>query len=448
MNKILIVDDDKMQRLVFGEILKDEGFHILEAAGGREAVEACRAEAPDAVLLDLKMPGMDGVETMKEIMNINPDIPVIILTGYADIEAAVETIKLGAYDFILKTTSSDRLLFTLKRAVDKLNLSREIAKLDADVEASLGTALGKSRAIRETIKNIRKISQSDISVIIQGETGSGKTVIANIIHNLGKRAGKPFVKVDIGSIPETLVESELFGHVKGSFTGAISNKKGFFQAADGGTIFIDELQNMSPYIQNKLLSVVEEKRFYPLGSTGAVEIDVRIIAATNADINEAVSSKRFREDLFFRLSEFVVNVPPLRERAEDILLFAQGFMREAAADLNRQICEIDEDAASLLKSYPWPGNIRELKNTIRRAVLFCDGAFLRREHLNFLIEDKDKDKDNMLPLKDITAMTVRDVESRIIRQVLERTKGNKSRAASVLQIDYKTLLTKVREYGL
>ena len=450
MKKILIVDDDRDLRLSLRDILESNGFSSAMASSGRLAVELFRQDRPDAVLLDLNMPDMNGIETMGELKRIDPDIPIIFVTGFGDIPTAVETIKQGAYDFIVKPPKYDRLILTLNRAIDKLELEREVKRLSANVETSLEWLLGKSAVMKKVIRQVHGVSWSDFSVIIQGETGTGKSVVAAAIHNLSRRAEKPFVVVDMGAIPETLVESELFGYEKGAFTGAEKRKRGFFEIADGGTLFIDELENLSLYVQSKLLRVVEEKKCIPLGMTAPLDVDVRIIAATNADIRESVAEKKFREDLFFRLGEFIITLPRLKDRAEDIPFLARKFIMEAGTELNKPIRELSEDARTLLLRYPWPGNVRELRNVVRRAVLLSDDGLIRPSDLDFLIEDREKEREDIpfLPLKELSAIAVKDVEERAITQTLELTNGNKSKAASILQIDYKTLLTKIKEYGI
>ncbi|MEW5745919.1 MAG: sigma-54 dependent transcriptional regulator [Nitrospirota bacterium] len=450
MSTILIVDDDKTIRSTLAQILIDSGFSTAEAPSGPAAIELIKQQAPSAVLLDLKMPGMDGIDAMQELKKIRPDVPIIIVTGHGDIETAVASIKLGAYDFILKPPKFDRLMLTLERAIEKAELERAVKRLNTAVGVSLEWLLGKSDIIKGIIEQIHQVAWSDFSVVIQGETGTGKTTIAHALHQLSRRAHGPFVVVDMGAIPETLVESELFGHEKGAFTGADRKKKGFFEHSHGGTILIDELENMSPYVQSKLLRVIEERKVYPLGSTQPVEIDVRIIAATNKDIRQAVREKKFREDLFYRFGEFIIDLPPLKDRGDDIPFLAQKFFREAVAELNKQMHDISDEALGLLVRYPWPGNVRELKNVIRRAVLLCSGATIRPEHLDFLVGDRSGESSSLplLPLKELSAMAVRDVEAKAIRQVLEFTHGNKSKAASMLQVDYKTLLTKIKEYAI
>lgn len=451
MNKVLVVDDQQILRITLTEILEESGFSVTAVAGGRKAIEVFKNERPSAVLLDLKMPDMDGIETMQELKKIDADVPVILVTAHGDIETAVEAIKMGAYDFIVKPPKFDRLMLTLKRAIEKLELKRKVENLNIAFETSLEWLLGSSDIIKKIIKQIHQVAWSDFSLIIQGETGTGKTTVARAIHNLSKRAKGPFINVDMGTMPETLVESELFGYEKGAFTGAERKKKGFFECADGGTILIDEVQNIPPHIQGKLLRAVEEKKISPLGSTEALNIDIRVIAATNIDIKEAVAQKKFREDLFFRLGEFMITLPPLRERIDDIPFFSRRFLREAASEMNKQIRGISDDVLELLVKYPWPGNVRELKNMIRKAVLLSSGDMIMPEHVEFLIGDKcGSDTDNLafMPLKEVSAIAVRDVERKAIKQALDMTKGNKTKAAAMLQIDYKTLLTKIKEYAI
>jgi DNA-binding NtrC family response regulator len=448
MEKVLIADDDRAVRSGFISILRENGFSLIEAPNSRDALEAYEREMPAAALVDLNIPAGGGLSVMRRMKLINPIIPVIMLTELDDISSAVEAVKLGAYDFIVKPPKVDKLVFTLRRAIEEMDLKRAVERLNTAMETSLEWTLGKGQAIKRVIKQIHQVAASDFSIIIQGETGTGKSFIANAIHSLSKRAEKPFVTVDMGSIPETLVESELFGHERGAFTGAERKKKGYFEAANEGTILIDELQNMSPYVQGKLLTVVEERKLYPLGSTRPVEIDVRIIAATNSDIKQGVREKRFREDLFFRLGDFIITLPPLRERVEDIPFLAQKFLRDAASELNKHPTEISPEAVSLLVKNQWSGNVRELKNVMRRAVLLSDGDAIGPEHINFLIEEVSEDKVAMLPLKEVASKAIRSAEKQAIKQALCLTAGNKSKAASVLQVDYKTLLTKIKHYGI
>jgi DNA-binding NtrC family response regulator len=445
MGKVLIVDDDNDLRAVVGDMLKEEGFEVSEAKDGVTALGAIKKNMPDAVLLDLKMPGLDGIEVMQEIRKIDPRIPVIIMTAHGDIPTAVEAIQKGAYDFTIKPPDFDKLIIALKRAVERRKLESEVKRFSNALDLSLEHMFGSSPAIKKIVDQITQVAGTNLSVIIQGETGTGKTFIANAIHFVSNRARKAFVRVDMGLVPDTLFESELFGYRKGAFTGADRHKAGYFENANSGTIFIDEIENIPLHIQGKLLSVLDEKRIYPLGSTTPVSIDVRIVAATNRDIRQCVMSKSFREDLYYRLGEFVIKVPPLRERSEDIPFFVNKFILDAGTELNRQIREISGDALALLVNHTWPGNVRELKNVVRKAVLMSVGDVIDKHVVGpLLTEFEVEEKTSSLSIKD----AVRDVEKRKIKEALRRTNGNKTRSAELLCISYKNLLDKIKIYGL
>ncbi len=446
MERILVVDDDNDLRTVLRDVLKEEGFDTAEAEDGVSGVKLFKKDQPDAVLLDLNMPQMDGIDTMREIRRIGPDVPVIILTGYGDIPTAVDAVKNGVYDFLIKPPEFDRLIFTLRKALEKRRLETEVRRTTTALESSLEHQLGKSSAIKTVIDGIRQVALTNFSVIIQGETGAGKSVVAAAIQSLSGRSGKPFVSVDIGLIPDLLVESELFGYKKGAFTGAERDKTGYFEAANGGTLFIDELENMSPHVQSKLLSVIDKKKIYPLGSTSAVDVDVRVIAATNRDLKESVLKKTFREDLYYRLGEFFIMLPPLRERMDDIPFFARKFVMEAGTELNKQIREIEADTLAILLKHTWPGNLRELKNVMRRATLIAAGDTISRECVETFINQPvaDKGASTVMSLKE----AVKDLEKRIITQALVKTEGNKTKAAELLDLSYATLFAKIKEFGI
>ncbi|MDO8426031.1 MAG: sigma-54 dependent transcriptional regulator [Deltaproteobacteria bacterium] len=449
MSKVLIVDDENDIRYILSELLGKKGFSTVEAPDGPSAIEAFKKERPHAVLLDHKMPGMDGFQTFQELKKIDPSVPVIFLTAYGDIPFAVEAIKTGAYDFITKPPDIDSLSLILKRGIEKLSLEREVKRLSTAVGVSVESILGKSSSIKRVIGQLTQVALSDFSIIIQGETGTGKSTIAEIIHNMSKRVGGPFTRVDISVIPETLVESELFGYEKGAFTGAERTKRGYFDVTNNGTIFIDELENMSHHVQSKLLSAVEEKKIYPMGGTKPIAVDVRIISATNTDILKLIKEKRFREDLFFRLNEFAITIPPLRERVEDISFLAKRFCKEACLELNKKTAEVSDESIKMLERYDWPGNVRELKNAMRRAVLLSGDPVILPNHIEFLMgHDHDLKDMPLLPLKEVSAMAARDAESAAIRRALSLTGGNKSKAALMLQVDYKTLLTKIKQYSI
>jgi two-component system, NtrC family, response regulator AtoC len=447
MNNILIVDDDQKIRSVLSEILQAKGFSAIQAAGGKQSLELVRKAAPDVILLDLKMPGMDGMETLAELKIISPDIPIIIITAHGDVPTAVDAIKSGAYDFLVKPPDFDHLLIVVRRAIEKRVLEMRVQKLGDEMDDSFEWMLGRSDSMKKIHDQIRQVAWSDFSVVIQGETGTGKTYIANLIHNLSERKKGPFVTVDMGALPEALVESELFGHERGAFTGADRRKKGLFEIAGRGTILIDEVQNMSLYVQGKLLRIVEERKCYPLGSTKPIDIDARIIAATNANIRQAVQEKRFREDLFFRLGEYMISIPPLRERADDIPFLALKFCSEAAMELKKNLPSLSKKAEEALKAYPWPGNIRELKNVIRRSVLSAGSDIIGPEGIEFLASEKEVASGPGV-LNEPPNASLLEIEKRAIQRTLNAMKGNKKKTASILQIDYSTLMRKIKQFNI
>lgn len=447
MGTILLVDDDNDLRVIVRDVMREEGFDVMEAEDGPAAINLFRSNPPDAVILDLNMPYMSGIDTMKELMKIDPLVPVIILTAFGDVPTAVEAIKAGAYDFTIKPPEFDRLIITVRRAVEKRTLEMEIKWASTVIHHALENNFGKSTAIRSVIEQIQQVAQTDISVVIQGETGTGKSVAALAIHSLSRRSANAFVSVDIGLFPDHLVESELFGYRKGAFTGAEKNKAGYFETAHGGTIFIDEMENMSPHMQGKLLTFFDRKKIYPLGSTAPVDADVRVIAATNKDIRQSVQNKEFREDLFYRLAEFVIVLPPLRERKEDIPFFARKFMVEAAIELNRQIKTISNEALESLINYAWPGNLRELKTIMKRAVLLAKEDEIAGACIDSLFHSGGGASGCTYAAVSLKE-ALREEEKRIIRETLEGTGWNRTRAAEQLEISYAGLLAKIKEYQI
>ncbi len=446
MEKILIIDDDDDLRKILRDVLKEEGFLATGAGDGFSGVKAFRSEVPAAVLLDMKMPHMDGIETLRELNKIDPQVPVIVMTAYGDISNAVEAMKAGAYDYMLKPPDYNRLVHILRRAIELRVLGIEKARVDAALNSSLENMFGRSGAMKRVIDQIRQVAQTDFSLIIQGETGTGKSIVAESIKNMSKRSEKPFLCVDIGLIPDHLVESELFGYKRGAFTGAEKDKPGYLETADMGTIFIDELENMSLHVQGKLLTFMEKKKIYPLGGTFPVDLDIRIIAATNVNMKEIVTKKEFREDLFYRLGEFMITIPPLRDRTEDILFFAEKFIFESSAELNKLVRGITSDAADLLTAHPWPGNLRELKNVVRRASLLAKGDVIDRDCIEFLMEERyrGRERTSFSTLKE----SVKELEKTMIREALERTGGNKAKAAELLDVSYTSLFSKIKEYNI
>ena len=443
---ILIVDDDLKMRVLMKAVLESNGWPSIEASDGVQAIEMCRSEKPSVVLLDMRMPKMNGLETLLELKKLDSDLPVIIITAHADVSDAVNAIKLGAYDFIVKPPDFERLTLLISRATEKYELVRGFKKLDATIDNSLESFLGSSNGMKKVIEQIRQVASTDFSIIMQGETGTGKTTVSRMIHNLSKRSRNPFVSVDVGSMPETLVESELFGHEKGAFTGADQKKKGFFEVAAGGTILIDDLQNVPLHTQSKLLRTVEDRKIFPIGTVMPVEIDVRIIVATNIDAHKAMQENKLKSDLFFRLSEFIIDIPPLRERVDDIPYLGRNFMLEVAAELNKPMREISAEAIGQLKRYAWPGNVRELKNVMRRAVLISESDVITAAHLEFLIGGGYGSKTySPLLQRELPTLNLKELEQVAIRRALELTSGNKTEAASLLQIDYSTLHRKIKQ---
>ncbi len=448
---VLLIDDDQQVRYMFTRLLEKNGYRPIEASRGQEGLDAFSRARPEAVFLDLRMPGMDGMDVLRELKNRDATVPIILITAHGDIPAAVEAIKLGAYDFLTKPPDFDKLMTLLRRAVEAGELMRTVNQLNVDVAATIEHALGASAPIKAIAGHIHKVAHSDFSLMIQGETGSGKSYIARMIHDLSRRSAGPFVMVDVGSIPDTLLESELFGYEKGAFTGADKKKTGYFEQAAGGTLFIDELQNISPAMQGKLLAAVEERQIRLLGSTHPVNVDIRIICATNENLSALVRDGRVREDLFYRLGEFFITIPPLRERREDIRFFARRFMIEAAEDLQHRGAELSEEAAAVLLAHEWPGNIRELKNVVRRAVLLAEEGVILPVHLQFpaagpAISGRQKQPGAAAACSDDLRLV--DQERQAIIRAMNACDGVKSKAAAMLAIDYKTLLRKLKKYGI
>jgi DNA-binding NtrC family response regulator len=447
MHTILVVDDEAKIRKNVCEILTFHGFRAVEADGGETSVELFLRDRPSTVLLDLSMPGMDGVETMRRLHEIDPVVPIIIMTGQADIPTAVNAIKQGAYDFLTKPLNFGHLMLTLGHAVERSALERTYRELDSTVTTTLEASLGPGEAMKKLIKQLRRIVASDFSVLIQGETGTGKTFLANLIHTMSRRAAKPFVKVSIGSLQDTVVESELFGYEKGAFTGADRTRKGYFEMAEGGSLLIDDLDNISPLVQGKLLSVVEDKRIFRVGSSEPIALNIRLIGATNADLLKYVAEKKFREDLFFRLSEVTLQIPPLRERKDDIEFFSRKFLMEAFTELEVPARPLADKELELLQQCPWPGNLRQLRNVMKRVALLAHDEELRPMDVESLISGA-ANRTDASHADDPPIVTIKDAEKMAIRNALALTKGQKLKAASLLQIDYKTLVKKMKDYHL
>jgi two-component system nitrogen regulation response regulator GlnG len=456
--RVLVVDDDPEIRQVLVETLAPHGFRVATAADGRAALAAIRAEPPAVVLLDLEMPRMGGMEVLAALQAERREIPVIVLTGDAGLVRAVEAMRLGAWDYATKPFLEEDLLCRLRHALEHRALRDEVDALRTRLaQSDLGERMGPSAAVQKLGEQVRLVAGSNFSVLIQGETGAGKELVARAIHHQSERREGRFVALDCGAIPETLIESELFGYEKGAFTGADRRKEGHFELAAGGTLFLDEVANLPGAVQAKLLRVLQEREIQPLGARGPLPVDVRVIAATNLPLDGEMRAGRFRQDLYYRLNEFTIVVPPLRERTEDILYLAQRFLDEVAMELRRPVRRISEEARRVLLAHPWPGNARELKSVIRRAAL-VSGEVIEPAHLTTLAADVGADAgahaDAEPPtraatsLREIAAAAAADAEREAIRQALVATRGNKSEAARLLRTDFKTLHLKMKRYGI
>jgi two-component system nitrogen regulation response regulator GlnG len=453
LTKILVVDDEEEIRALLVEVLQGRGFEVVTAEDGAAALEQVPRQQPAVILLDLTMPRLNGLEALPEIKRLDPEVPVIICTAHADLPTAVRAMKLGAYDYITKPFDMELLGLALDRAVERRQLRSRIEELRRQGAASLAERMGGSAAVAAVIQQVSQVAESSFTVLLQGETGTGKELVARAIHQQSPRRPAPFVAVDCGAIPETLVESELFGHERGAFTGAQSRREGKFQLARGGTLFLDEIGNIPTATQAKLLRALEQREVHPLGGARAVPVDVRIIAATNAELQDAVKAARFRADLYYRLSEFTITLPPLRSRREDITYLAQRFIDEVSMELGRPVRRIGDEAMQALLRHDWPGNVRELKNVIRKAALVAADE-VTLEHLPALgagAPPSPPGPDHAvegLSLREVADLAAVQAERDMIRQALQVTKGNKSQAARLLRTDYTTLHAKMKRYSI
>jgi len=453
METILIVDDDHDLQFLITEILQDEGYSTITAGDGRQAIKTVKKQSPQIMLLDLKLPDMNGMQVLEEIRKFDPAVIVIMLTAYGDVKDAVKAMKLGAFDYLTKPCDNEELVLVIKKALRTRHLSDEVASLKkqlAEQTAIKQTVVGESPQMQHILKQVQIIAPTNMTVIIQGKSGTGKELIAKMIHHVSPRKDQPFLAIDCGAIPETLVESELFGHEKGAFTGADTQQKGKFEEADGGTLFLDEITNLPKAAQVKLLRVVQERQLQRIGGRKHIKIDVRIIVATNIEIATAVKQGIFREDLFHRLNEFAISLPPLRERREDILVLAKHFLDEANQEFGKHIKGFSSETVQLMLEYPWTGNVRELRNEIRNAALLTESESIRPGHLSaHLIEPQDTNtfpnmfEENM-SFEDLT----RKFERSLIIRALQKASGNKVKAAKILQINRKQLYRKMERLGM
>jgi len=443
---ILVADDEKNIREGLREALALDGYEVLTAADGQEAMEAVTRGDVDLLITDLKMPRLSGEELLKGVTSQSPTLPVIILTGHGTIESAVQAMHDGAYDFLTKPVNLDRLSLLVKRALASRELAEQNRAMQEELERRSGFAsiIGRSAEMRQVFEIVRQVAPSRSSVLLTGESGSGKEMIAEALHYNSPRKDKSFIKVHCAALTESLLESELFGHEKGAFTGAIARKRGRFELAHLGTLFLDEIGEINQNVQIKLLRVLEEKRFERVGGEETVEVDVRLIAATNRDLKEAITRGTFREDLYYRLNVVNIHIPPLRERKEDIPLLVAAFLREFSQENGKSLEGIDAKARLALYNYPWPGNVRQLRNSIESAVVLAKGSTITLDDLPPNIRGETGGDLLRLPV----GASLADVEKEVIRSTLAREGGNKSRTAEILGIGRKTLHRKIEEYGL
>jgi DNA-binding NtrC family response regulator len=441
--KILVVDDEKNIREGLATSLEMDGYNTVCAAGGEEGWKLFGKGDIDLVITDLRMPGMDGEELMRRILAETPGLPVVILTGHGTVEAAVNAMREGAWDFLTKPVNLDRLSLLVKRALDNRELVLRSRTLEADLERGrlFENMIGKSPVMRKIFDTINRVAPSKASVLVTGESGVGKELVADAIHELSPRKGKPLIKVHCAALSEGVLESELFGHEKGAFTGAVSRRRGRFELANGGTLFLDEIGEIDQNIQIKLLRVLQEREFERVGGEETVETDVRIIAATNKNLKEEIEKGNFREDLYFRLNVVNINVPPLRDRKDDIPVLAAGFLREIAAENGKSIEGINEKAYSRLYAYDWPGNIRELRNCIESAVVMCRTNLITESDLPPVLQLSGDENWVRIPLD----ISLEEAEKLIVRAAVSFHKGNKSKAAETLGIGRKTLHRRLGE---
>ncbi|MGQ9695720.1 MAG: sigma-54-dependent transcriptional regulator [Thermodesulfobacteriota bacterium] len=449
--KILIIDDEESMRHMLSLILKKEGYEVIAANGGKEALELVSSISFDFILSDIIMPEMDGLELLQALKDRKVESTIIMMSAYGTINTAVEAMKRGAYDYISKPFRPDEALMALRKAEERESLRQENIRLRQEVlrEYSFGNIIGKSPRMLQIFELIKKISDYKTSVLLVGESGTGKEMVARCLHYNSPRSKAPFIAVNCGAIPETLLESELFGHEKGAFTDAKKEKRGSFEMAHEGTLFLDEVGELSPSAQVKLLRALQEGEIKRLGSERSITVDVRIIAATVKDLHKEVAGGKFREDLFYRLNVLQLNLPPLRERKEDIPLLTEHFIQKYNNRHKLNIEGISEEALTFLLDYNWPGNVRELENIIERAIILTPGRKIMAENLPAEIKSPEQNRIKKLIEEEISIKkATRLLEEELIRKALQKTGGNRTQAARILEISHPALLSKIKEYGI
>ena len=438
--RILIVDDEQVVRDSLGKWFASEGYFPRPVASGREALEAMQQGDWEVALIDIKMPGMDGMELQERLREADPELTIVIMTGYASVETAVQALKRGAWDYITKPVDPDELSHLVQKALEHRCARREVMRLRENLKEIFPSTelIGRSGAMKRVFEAVEMVAATEATVLITGESGTGKEVVARAIHSAGPRRYMPMVTIHCGALTETLLESELFGHERGAFTGAQFRKKGKFEVADGGTVFLDEISDISLKTQTDLLRVLQEKEIVRVGGTQPIRVDFRCIAATNRDLDGLVKAGSFRPDLFYRLHVFCIDLPPLRERKEDVPLLVQHFLDKFCMATNRPVPQVSQQAMDLLMNHDWPGNVRELENAVERALVVSRAAEIKPADFSFQFQT----------LAAAGGRTLDDVERAYIVRILQETNRNLSRSARILDIDRTTLYNKIRKYGL
>jgi len=450
-NRILLIDDEENFRHMLSVILKKRGYDVETASNGTDGLKKVDSGAFDTVLCDIRMPQMDGLEFLKEAQKAGCESTIIMMSAYGTLDTAIEAMKMGAYDYISKPFKPDEIILTLKKAEERERLRREnlFLKKEVQKEYSFENIISKNERMRQIFDTIRKVAKYKSTILIAGESGTGKELVAKAIHFNSDRSNQPFIPVNCGAIPENLLESELFGHTKGSFTNAVRTKKGLFEEADGGTMFLDEIGELPLQLQVKLLRVLQDGEIRRIGDSKAIQIDVRIIAATIKDLDKEVRENKFRDDLFYRLNVLPMKIPPLKERKEDIPLLVDHFIHKYSRELGKPIEGIAPEALNCLLNYSWNGNVRELENVIERAIVLTESHRIEVENLPVEIENpKEESKLSLLNDELSIKKASRYLEIDLIRKALRKTNGNHTHAAKLLEISHRALLYKIKEYGI
>ncbi len=448
--RVLLIDDEQSMIETLSVLLKREGFEVIAALSGQEGIDKFDEVGPDLVLTDIRMPRIDGVDVLEAVRLRDPATPVVLMTAQASLQSAIQAVNLGATHYVQKPFSNDELLAILKRAMDIGRIERENVKLKREIRTrearEFMKPIGVSRSFRKALEMAEAVADSESTILIRGESGSGKEVFARYIHELSDRSDQRFLSLNCAALPEGLLESELFGHVKGSFTGAVRDKEGLFVAASGGSFFLDEVGEMAPSTQVKLLRVLQQREVIPVGATKPIAVDVRLIAATNRDLERDIEQGRFRSDLYYRLNVISIELPPLRERHDDVPLLAEHFLKREAERSEEEPKKLSDEAMEVLFEYTWPGNVRELENVVERAVVLTNGGTIQPDALPPRL--KEKAPDPLVRDAPPANPTMEVIERAYIEHVLKAEGGNKSRAAEVLGIDPSTLYRKIKRYDL